>query len=171
MPAEALFLKHLDLSRGQATAEVFPPPDGTVNACAISSQTPLAEDATGVEPDEGAIERLEAICAAISPSLAPERVITRQACHRPVSSGGLPLIGAVPGASGVFVANGHGIWGILNASATGEAMAELILRGCATLDLSAFEPGRLPPARRASGQDRFAARRTRGRNGAAPVRR
>lgn len=171
VPAEALFLEHRDPSGDQATPEVFPRSDGTVYACAISSQTPLAEDAAGVAPDEGAIERLKAICAAISPSLAPERIVARQACHRPVSSDGLPLIGAVPGASGAFVATGHGVWGILGVPATGEAMAELILRGAASLDLSPFDPGRLPPARRASGQDRLAASRTLGRHGAASVRR
>jgi glycine/D-amino acid oxidase-like deaminating enzyme len=150
---------------------VFPRADGTVYTCAISSQTPLAEDAAGVEPDEGAIERLEAMCAAISPSLAPGRIIARQACHRPVSGDGLPLIGAVPGASGAFVATGHGVWGILNAPATGEAVAELILRGEASLDLSAFDPARLPPARRTAGQDRVTARRTLGRHGTSSVRR
>ena len=44
------------------------------------------------------------------------------------------------------MATGHSVWGILNAPATGEAMAELILDGAArTVDLDAFDPGRLPP--------------------------
>ena len=38
------------------------------------------------------------------------------------------------------------IWGILNAPATGEAMAELIADGAArTVDLAPFDPARLPP--------------------------
>ncbi len=54
-------------------------------------------------------------------------------------------IGAVPGVAGAYVATGHGSGGMLNAPATGEAMAELILDGAAkTLDLSAFDPARLP---------------------------
>ena len=57
---------------------------------------------------------------------------------------GLPLIGAIPGARGAYVATGHGVWGILNAPATGEAVAELILDGVAkTVDLSPFDPARL----------------------------
>src|SRR5437773_7643630 len=36
------------------------------------------------------------------------------------------LIGRVPGVSGAYIATGHSVWGILNAPATGEAMAELI---------------------------------------------
>jgi glycine/D-amino acid oxidase-like deaminating enzyme len=44
------------------------------------------------------------------------------------------------------VATGHSVWGILNAPATGEAMAELIVDGAArTVDLSRFDPGRLDP--------------------------
>ena len=57
---------------------------------------------------------------------------------------GLPLIGSVPGTRGAYVATGHGVWGILNAPATGEAIAELILDGAArTTDLSPFDPARL----------------------------
>jgi len=50
---------------------------------------------------------------------------------------------------GVFVATGHGPWGILNAPATGLAMAELVADGAAKLvDLRPFDPARLPAARR-----------------------
>jgi len=46
------------------------------------------------------------------------------------------------------VATGHSVWGILNAPATGEAMAELIVDGAArTVDLDLFDPARLPSAR------------------------
>jgi glycine/D-amino acid oxidase-like deaminating enzyme len=41
------------------------------------------------------------------------------------------------------VATGHGPWGMLNAPATGLALAELITDGAAaTLDLRAFDPAR-----------------------------
>jgi glycine/D-amino acid oxidase-like deaminating enzyme len=56
------------------------------------------------------------------------------------------LIGCVPGVAGAYVATGHSVWGILNAPATGEAMAELIIdRAGRTVDLRPFDPGRLPP--------------------------
>ena len=59
---------------------------------------------------------------------------------------GLPLIGQVPRSAGAYVATGHNVWGILNAPATGEAMAELIADGVATTtDLAPFDPGRLRP--------------------------
>jgi len=58
----------------------------------------------------------------------------------------VPLIGRVPRIAGAYVATGHNVWGILNAPATGEAMAELIVDGKAhTVDLAPFDPVRLPP--------------------------
>jgi glycine/D-amino acid oxidase-like deaminating enzyme len=63
-----------------------------------------------------------------------------------VTRDGLPLIGKVPGVEGAYIATGHSVWGILNAPATGEAMAELIVDGAAhTVDLVPFDPGRLRP--------------------------
>jgi glycine/D-amino acid oxidase-like deaminating enzyme len=147
MPGEALFLEYQDEAGQSCSPEVFPRADGTTYVCAISSNSPLPLDPIAVQPDEGAIERLEAICAHLSPVLANSRVLARQACFRPVTQDGLPLIGSVPGVKGAYVATGHSVWGILNAPATGEAVAELITDGQArTLDLSFFDPGRLRPA-------------------------
>jgi glycine/D-amino acid oxidase-like deaminating enzyme len=54
-------------------------------------------------------------------------------------------MGGVPGVSGAFVATGHNCWGILNAPASGAAMAELIAEGaCACVDLRPFTPARFP---------------------------
>ena len=70
-------------------------------------------------------------------------MLARQACFRPITRDGLPLIGSAPGFQGAYVATGHSVWGILNAPATGEAMAELILGGRAdTVPLAAFDPAR-----------------------------
>ncbi len=89
------------------------------------------------------MERLKAICAHLSPVLANSPILARQACFRPVTQDGLPLIGAVPGVKGAYVATGHSVWGILNAPATGEAMAELILDGQTRMvDLAHFSPAR-----------------------------
>jgi glycine/D-amino acid oxidase-like deaminating enzyme len=61
-----------------------------------------------------------------------------------VTEDGLPLIGRVTGVTGAYVATGHSVWGMLNAPATGEAMAELILDGSAArIDLAPFAPERL----------------------------
>ena len=77
--------------------EVFPRPDGTTYVCAISSESPLPVDPADVAPDPGAIERLHAMCRALSPVLGEAKVLARQACYRPVTRDGLPLIGRVAG--------------------------------------------------------------------------
>jgi glycine/D-amino acid oxidase-like deaminating enzyme len=70
--------------------------------------------------------------------------VARQSCFRPVTQDGLPLIGPVPGLNGAYAATGHSVWGILNAPATGEALAELIAEGAArNVDLAPFDPARL----------------------------
>ena len=148
VPAEALFLELRDRG-GAASPEVFPRSDGTTYVCGISSESPLPLDPIDVVPDPGAIERLRDICAELSPVLAGGSVLARQACFRPMTRDGLPLIGPIDGVKGAYVATGHSVWGILNAPATGEAMAELVLDGKATtLDLTAFSPGRMRPAQR-----------------------
>ncbi len=143
---EALFLEYEENAGSILSPEVFPRADGTTYVCAISSDSPLPVDPNFVAPDEGAIDRLKTLCNRISPVLASSRVLASQACYRPMTQDGLPLIGAIPGARGAYVATGHSVWGILNAPATAEAVAELILDGAATtVDLSPFDPARLPP--------------------------
>ncbi len=152
IPPEALFLEYAEPAGSMLSPEVFPRADGTTYVCGISSQSPLPVDPALVVPDPGAIDRLKALCDRMSPVLAGSCVLASQACFRPVTQDGLPLIGAVPGARGAYVATGHSVWGILNAPATGEAMAELILNGAArTTDLSPFDPGRVAITRRRRG--------------------
>ncbi len=144
LPPEALFLEYAESAGSMLSPEVFPRADGTTYVCGISSQSPLPINPALVVPDEGAISRLTTLCARTSPVLARSPILASQACYRPVTGDGLPLIGAVPGARGAYVATGHGVWGILNAPATGEAVAELILDGAAkAVDLSPFDPARL----------------------------
>jgi glycine/D-amino acid oxidase-like deaminating enzyme len=146
IPAEALFLEYREACGEILTPELFPRADGTTWVCAISTLEPVPVDPAEVVPDEGAHARIEALCRKISPALAAAPIKTRQACFRPVLEDGLPLIGAVPGIDGAYVATGHSVWGMLNAPATGEAMSELILDGAARrVDLAPFAPGRLPP--------------------------
>jgi glycine/D-amino acid oxidase-like deaminating enzyme len=146
VPADALFCEYRELAGGLQSPELFPRPDGTTYVCAISSESPLPLDPAAVSPDPGASERLEAMCRDLSPALGSAEIVARQACFRPITRDGLPLIGRVPGVPGAYIATGHGPWGILNAPATGEAMAELIVEGIArTTELGPFDPGRLQP--------------------------
>jgi len=146
LPAEALFLECREASGAVQAPEVFPRADGTTYVCAISSESPLPFDPARVAPDAGAIERLQAMCSQLSPALATARILAQQACYRPITRDGLPLIGPVAGVKGAYIATGHSVWGILNAPATGEAMSELIVDGGArSVDVSAFDPARFPP--------------------------
>ena len=146
VPPEALFLEYEEAAGSILSPEIFPRADGTTYVCAISSESPLPTDPGLVVPDDGAIDRLKVVCDRVSPILASSSVLSSQACFRPVTEDGLPLIGAIPGAPGAFVATGHSVWGILNAPATGEAVAELILDDATrAVDLSPFDPARLAP--------------------------
>ena len=148
VPADALFLEYRAAS-GDVTVEVFPRADGSTHVCAFSGAAPLPLDPARVAPDPDVIERLRAICERLSPAFSPDRIIARQACFRPMTRDYLPLIGRVPRTEGAFIATGHNVWGILNAPATGEAMAELIIDGRAhTVDLVPFDPSRLSPSGR-----------------------
>jgi glycine/D-amino acid oxidase-like deaminating enzyme len=144
VPADALFLEHQEESGAVLTIEVFPRADGSTHVVAFGDERPLPLDPAAVTPEPGEIDRLQAICERLSPAFRVERIIARQACFRPVTQDGLPLIGRV--GEGAYVATGHSVWGILNAPATGEALAELIADGAArSTDLSPFDPARLPP--------------------------
>lgn len=66
-------------------------------------------------------------------------VLRASLCFRPVTASGRPIIGRVPDAKlgkgwatyegaegGVFVAAGHGAWGIAQSLGTGKVMSELL---------------------------------------------
>ena len=146
VPADALFLEYHEDSGGVVSVEVFPRANGNTLVTAFSDQAPLPLDPAAVTPHPSEVDRLRAICERLSPAFSAERIIARQACFRPVTQDGLPLIGKIAGSEGAYVASGHNVWGILNAPATGEALAELIADGAArSTDLAPFDPSRLRP--------------------------
>ena len=74
-------------------------------------------------------------------------LIEQTACLRPLSEDGVPIMGAVPGIEGAYLATGHGRQGILQSPPSGLVMAELILNGeTKVLDMTPFDPGRFGPA-------------------------
>jgi glycine/D-amino acid oxidase-like deaminating enzyme len=148
VPPEALFLEYQAPSGAVLTPEFFPRADGTTYVAYSATQDQLPLDPADVRPDTRSIDQLEALCEAVSPALNRAAIQTRQACYRPVTDDGLPLIGKVPGIAGAYVATGHSVWGVLNGPATGEALAELIVDGEAhTTNLRPFGPARLRPHR------------------------
>lgn len=142
---KALFVELEDDSGEVSTPEVMPRPDGTTYVCGLSGDAPMPVDPAHVTTEDGGPEKLRAMTALFAPELGAAEVLSSQACYRPVTQDGLPLIGAVPGITGAYIATGHSVWGMLNGPATGEAMAELIIDGeTRTVDLTPFDPGRLP---------------------------
>lgn len=144
-PDDALFLE-CESDGTAVSIEVFPRADGSTHVTALSDIAPLPLDPAAVTPDHDAIARLQIMSERLSPLFRPEKIIAQQACFRPVTEDGLPLIGRVAGSEGLYVATGHNVWGILNAPATGEAMAQLIAEGeTRHVDLAPFDPARLTP--------------------------
>jgi glycine/D-amino acid oxidase-like deaminating enzyme len=143
VPAHALFLDYRTADGRVLEPEVFPRPDGSVYVCGMRDLQPLPEGPEGVRVDDAACAVLAGAAARVSTVLAGATITRRQACYRPVTDDNLPLIGRVPGVAGAYVATGHGPWGMLNAPATGLALAELIVAGAPSLlDLSPFDPAR-----------------------------
>ena len=100
--------------------------------------------AAQAEAPPGAGERL---LAAARPYLAgwqphADGPLTTWAGLRPATADGLPLIGELPGHSGLFVAAGHGMLGVTLAPATAALLAPLVLEGRAAPELEPFAPGR-----------------------------
>jgi len=111
--------------------------------CGMADPAPLPDSPEDVEVNDEACAVLARAAGRVSTALATARITRRQACYRPVTDDNLPLIGRVPGVRGAYVATGHGPWGMLNAPATGLALAELITEGKASLvDLRPFDPAR-----------------------------
>jgi glycine/D-amino acid oxidase-like deaminating enzyme len=148
VPAHALFVDYRTADGRALEPEIFPRPDGEVYVCGMADPQPLPDSPEGVEVSDAACATLARAAGRVSTALAAASIERRQACYRPVTDDGLPLIGRVPGPSGAYVATGHGPWGMLNAPATGLALAQLIVDGTARLfDLSPFDPARLPARR------------------------
>ena len=144
VPAHALFVDYRTSDGRALEPEIFPRPEGEVYLCGMADPAPLPESPELVEVDDASCAVLARAAGRVSTTLAEARIVRRQACYRPVTDDGLPLIGRVPRLNGAFVATGHGPWGMLNAPATGLALAELIVDGAPSLlDLRAFDPARL----------------------------
>ena len=143
--ADALFLTYHRKDGGAALEpEVYPRPDESIYICGgLSSEEEPPALADEIETQPEAVAVLKEVAAAVSGELSRGVVLREQACFLPCSDDGLPLIGALPGSDGMYIATGHSCWGILNSLATGLGMAELIIDGAATsVDLTAFDPAR-----------------------------
>jgi len=145
LPSETVFVDFEDTDGETYAPEIVPRADGTLYVCGLSSSAPLPRDPAKVNPEPGGCEKLGAISLRLVPLLGSAKVLASQACHRPITADGIPLIGPVPQVAGAFIATGHSVWGMLNAPGTAEALGELIVDGRTRhVPIAAFSPSRLP---------------------------
>ncbi len=94
------------------------------------------------EPDDAAlVAALIRRAARFVPSVAAARIVGSRRCARPLSLDGRPLLGAVPGMDGLYLAAGHGPWGISTGAASARLVADLVL------GRRSSPPAELDPAR------------------------
>jgi glycine oxidase len=73
------------------------------------------------------VETIRARGSRFVPGLASAPLVAVRSCARPVSLDGRPLVGAIPWLDRVFVAAGHGPWGISTGPATARMIADAVL--------------------------------------------
>lgn len=78
----------------------------------------------------------------VAPGLAAARLLEIRVGLRPYPADGLPVLGAVPGVDGVFLATGHGPTGLQLGPYSGKLIAELATGHTIDTDISAFDVGR-----------------------------
>ncbi len=148
LPAQAVFTEFVDVDGSFRQPEIYPREGGIVYVNGYGEPDPLPDDPNAIQPSALATDALQRMAAAQSSVLADAEVVGRRSCFRPVTVDGVPFIGPVDGAPGVFLAAGHGSWGMLLAPATGRMVAEMIVDGeSLSVDATPFLPSRLPAAR------------------------
>lgn len=147
-PAHVLEEAGVDIEPGTAPVEVgravASPDFSLITAGGVSS---LGSTFLPDEPDrDGLVPRLVAHGSTFVPAVASAPLGPSRACARPLSLDGRPLIGRVPGFDGLWIAAGHGPWGISTGPASGRLLADLVL-GRVAAPPPALDPARFggPP--------------------------
>ncbi|KAI9172518.1 putative oxidoreductase C1F5.03c [Paramyrothecium foliicola] len=137
--------------------ELYSRPGGIIYIAGVnSSAIPLPELATGAQPVDEPLEELKQLARRVI--LTPSgdggelEVVRAGLCFRPVTPRGVPILARIPdeqlghgmatrpGAEGgVFVAVGHGPWGISLSLGTGLVMADLMQGREPSVDISGLE--------------------------------
>ncbi len=116
---------------------LVPRGDGTVLMGATREQAGFDVRATAA----GARQLLEAL-AQLCPMLLSATMTGYTVGLRPGTPDSNPLIGALSGLEGLYLASGHAYHGILLAPATAVAIADLVLNGSTPLPIEPFAPER-----------------------------
>ncbi|KAJ2542205.1 hypothetical protein GGF49_003089 [Coemansia sp. RSA 1853] len=130
IPAQAVFAEiNGTVYSGEDAIEIYPRPDGSVFICGEALDDPEMPPHNPFEPvySKRATGRLKQIVNDVSSTLSFDMIQYGLACHLPVHAKGIPVISKVPSSKGLYIAAGHGCWGILNGPATGLAISELLV--------------------------------------------
>ena len=120
--------------------ELYSRPSGVIYLAGVNSGAiPLPSHATGAQPVEASVEELKGIASQLIASDGELEVVRTGLCFRPVTRRGTPFLARLedgqlgdgvstrPGAEGgVFLAAGHGPWGISLSLGTGRVVAEMM---------------------------------------------
>jgi sarcosine oxidase subunit beta len=93
-------------------------------------------------PSSSELDAMRAFVARRLPVMANAPMRRSHTILYDVGSDGLPLVGAVPGVEGVYVAAGLGEQAVAAAPAVGRALAEIVVDRASAVDLSDFRPAR-----------------------------
>ena len=77
-----------------------------------------------------------------APGLGEWEISEMRVGLRPLSADGLPVLGAIPGVDGVYVATGHGPSGLQLGPYSAKIVAEMMLGGKPAVDLTPFRVDR-----------------------------
>ncbi|HEY8449281.1 MAG TPA: FAD-dependent oxidoreductase [Bacillota bacterium] len=113
---------------------LVPWPDGRVAAGATR------EAGVGFDPrvTAGGVRHLLTRALDLAPGLAGATLHEVRVGLRPLSADGLPVLGAVPGVAGVYLATGHGPTGLQLGPYSGKRIADLVGGRDSAADLAAF---------------------------------
>lgn len=107
--------------------------------------TSLGSTFLDVQPDPRAtVPALIRRGATFVPAIADAGVGQPRRCARPLSRDGRPLVGRVPGIDRLWIAAGHGPWGISTGPASGRLVADLI-DGRTAAPPAGLDPARFGP--------------------------
>jgi D-hydroxyproline dehydrogenase subunit beta len=128
------------------------PSDGDVEFSLVPADGSSALGSTFLptEPDPRAwLAALRRVGARYVPAVTDAPLVGLRHCARPASADGRPLIGAIAGVAGLFVAAGHGPWGISTGPASARLVADLILGRIGPAGVpEALDPARFGPVQR-----------------------
>ena len=113
-------------------------PGGRV-VCGATRETGTGFDA---RPTAAGVREVLDEALTLAPGLADATLLEIRVGLRPLSADLLPILGRVPGIDNAFVATGHGPTGLTLGPYSGKCVAELILNGASSFDLSAFRVDR-----------------------------